>query len=93
MQRFLLGIDVGSTTAKVALVDPDKRLAFAEYRRHFAEQGNCVRIIRRFPTTDQEMHLVGVAGLLGDQLLEFNGRRIESLADLEQLAFLPQVRA
>jgi predicted CoA-substrate-specific enzyme activase len=43
MERMLLGIDVGSTTAKIALVDSDKRLRLSEYRRHFAEQANCVR--------------------------------------------------
>ena len=54
MKRYLLGIDVGSTTAKVAVVDGQKRLCFADYRRHFAEQGNCVRdllalVAERFP--------------------------------------------
>ncbi len=42
MNRYLLGIDVGSTTAKIALVGPDERLVFAEYRRHLAEQAACV---------------------------------------------------
>ncbi len=54
MQRLLLGIDVGSTTAKIAVVDADKRLCFNEYRRHHAEQAACVRqllelVARRFP--------------------------------------------
>ncbi len=41
--RFLLGIDVGSTTAKIALVDSQNELVYSEYRRHCAEQANCVR--------------------------------------------------
>jgi predicted CoA-substrate-specific enzyme activase len=40
---YLLGIDVGSTTAKIAVVDADKKLVFSEYRRHKAEQSKCVR--------------------------------------------------
>src|SRR5210317_1116957 len=40
---YLLGIDVGSTTAKIAVVDADKKLVFSEYRRHKAEQSACVR--------------------------------------------------
>ena len=75
MKRYLLGIDVGSTTAKVALVDPDKRLKFAEYRRHFAEQGNCVRdllalVAERFPDAEFRTAVCGsgarpIAQLLG----------------------------
>ena len=75
MKRFLLGIDVGSTTAKVALVDGQKRLRFAEYRRHFAEQGNCVRdlltlVAERFPDAEFKTAVCGsgarpIAQLLG----------------------------
>ncbi len=31
-----LGIDIGSTTVKVAVIDQDNRILFSEYRRHFA---------------------------------------------------------
>jgi len=40
--RLLLGIDVGSTTAKIAVLDANKRLLFSRYQRHLAEQVNCV---------------------------------------------------
>jgi len=33
---YRLGIDIGSTTVKVALIDSDKNLIFSDYRRHFA---------------------------------------------------------
>ena len=33
---YTLGIDIGSTTVKVALLDPDKNLLFSDYERHFA---------------------------------------------------------
>ena len=33
---YSLGIDIGSTTVKVAVMDSDKNLLFADYERHFA---------------------------------------------------------
>ena len=31
-----LGIDIGSTTVKVAVIDEDNKILFSEYKRHFA---------------------------------------------------------
>ena len=31
-----LGIDIGSTTVKVAILSPEKELLFSDYRRHYA---------------------------------------------------------
>ena len=64
MNRLLLGIDVGSTTAKIALVDGHERLILSEYRRHFAEQANCVRklleqVARQFPDTELKVAVCG----------------------------------
>ncbi|MCR5656265.1 MAG: 2-hydroxyacyl-CoA dehydratase [Butyrivibrio sp.] len=33
---FTLGIDIGSTTVKIALLDSDKNIVFSDYKRHFA---------------------------------------------------------
>ena len=33
---YTLGIDIGSTTVKIALLDPENNLIFSQYRRHFA---------------------------------------------------------
>ena len=35
-QDYLLGIDVGSTTVKVAIMDQVGEILYSEYRRHFA---------------------------------------------------------
>ena len=35
-QNYLLGIDVGSTTVKVAIMDQVGEILYSEYRRHFA---------------------------------------------------------
>ena len=34
---YKLGIDIGSTTVKVALLDKDNRLIASNYKRHFAK--------------------------------------------------------
>ncbi|MBQ8062835.1 MAG: 2-hydroxyacyl-CoA dehydratase [Clostridia bacterium] len=34
--NFRLGIDIGSTTVKIAILDPEDQLLFSDYRRHFA---------------------------------------------------------
>ena len=33
---YTLGIDIGSTTVKIALLDPAHQIIFSDYRRHFA---------------------------------------------------------
>jgi predicted CoA-substrate-specific enzyme activase len=33
---YTLGIDIGSTTVKIAILDPDGGMVFSDYRRHFA---------------------------------------------------------
>ena len=33
---YMLGIDIGSTTVKVAVIDDSRKLFFSDYRRHFA---------------------------------------------------------
>ena len=36
MQNLTLGIDIGSTTVKIAVLDETHRLLFADYQRHYA---------------------------------------------------------
>ena len=39
---FLAGIDVGSTTTKIAAVDPENgEVVYSDYRRHHAEHHSC----------------------------------------------------
>ncbi len=41
MSNFVrLGIDIGSTTVKVAIIDENEKLLFSDYRRHFADIQN-----------------------------------------------------
>ena len=34
--NYTLGIDIGSTTVKIALLDENETLVFADYKRHYA---------------------------------------------------------
>ena len=36
-QTYYMGIDIGSTTVKVAILSDDRRPVFTEYRRHNAD--------------------------------------------------------
>ncbi len=46
--RFKLGIDIGSTTVKVAVLDEENRLLFSDYERHFANiQETLAALIRK----------------------------------------------
>ncbi len=45
-RSYALGIDIGSTTVKTAILDEQKNLLFADYRRHFADiQGTLADLI------------------------------------------------
>ncbi|MCR5502831.1 MAG: 2-hydroxyacyl-CoA dehydratase [Lachnospiraceae bacterium] len=37
---YTAGIDIGSTTVKIAILDEDRKLVFQDYRRHFADIRN-----------------------------------------------------
>ena len=43
MSRLHMGIDVGSTTVKVVVLDENKNTLFAEYRRHFSDIKSTVK--------------------------------------------------
>ena len=46
MQEYRLGIDIGSTTVKIAILDQAKQLLFSDYRRHHADiQGTLADIL------------------------------------------------
>ncbi|MDO4619919.1 MAG: acyl-CoA dehydratase activase-related protein [Lachnospiraceae bacterium] len=46
-KSYTLGIDIGSTTVKIALLDENNKILFSDYQRHFAEiQTTASRLIR-----------------------------------------------
>ena len=36
MNTYKLGIDIGSTTVKIAILDENNQILFSDYERHFA---------------------------------------------------------
>lgn len=67
-KRLNLGIDVGSTTVKAAVVDPENfSLIFSDYRRHNADQAGTVgsiltEIDNKFPDSDFSAAVCGSGG-------------------------------
>ena len=46
--QYTLGIDVGSTTVKVAILDTDHKFLFSDYKRHFANiQGTLAELLHK----------------------------------------------
>jgi len=47
MKKFRMGLDVGSTTVKVVVLDSKENIIFSEYRRHFSDiRSTIIEIIR-----------------------------------------------
>ena len=42
---YTLGIDIGSTTVKIAILDPSYKIMFADYRRHHADIQGTLRAL------------------------------------------------
>jgi len=67
-ERLWVGLDVGSTTVKVAIVDPaTKKLLHADYLRHNTRQADTVRQLlcdahNRFPDSSFQLAICGSAG-------------------------------
>ena len=64
-QSYQAGIDIGSTTTKIVVIDPDsKEIIYSEYRRHNAAQVQSVRqalsrFADRFPGVSLRLALTG----------------------------------
>lgn len=63
-----LGVDVGSTTLKCAVVDETGALCFARYMRHYSKidqrLGELLRqVAEQFPGESMEVSLSGSAGM------------------------------
>ena len=43
--QYTLGIDIGSTTVKIAILDPNGELVFSDYVRHYADIQNALRTL------------------------------------------------
>lgn len=48
---YSLGIDIGSTTVKIAILDKEKNIIFSDYERHYANiQETLVSLLKKHMT-------------------------------------------
>ena len=90
-----LGIDVGSTTVKVAVLDGNDQILYSVYRRHHADvRATILEVLReaaaQFPTQEVTVAITGSGGLLLSQWLglEFVQEVIASKTAVE--TFIPK---
>ena len=90
-----LGIDVGSTTVKVAVLDGNDQILYSVYRRHHADvRATVLEVLReaaaQFPTQEVTVAITGSGGLLLSQWLglEFVQEVIASKTAVE--TFIPK---
>ncbi|NIZ18789.1 CoA activase [Spirochaetales bacterium BR151] len=67
-QHFRLGIDIGSTTAKIVLLDPENKQIFTRYRRHNTEVvatilGILHEVLTELGDIDLSVAITGTAGM------------------------------
>ncbi len=70
-----IGIDVGSTTVKLAVLDADNEVKWAVYRRHHADvRATIIEVLKEateaFPTETMTIAITGSGGLLLSQWLD-----------------------
>ena len=74
MSKLHMGIDVGSTTVKIVVLDDDKNILYSEYRRHYSDiKSTVLSIFDKAEETvgDREFSVVitGSGGLLLSEML------------------------
>jgi len=73
-KQYKMGVDVGSTTIKIVIVDSDLKILYKVYKRHqaniqqaFAEELN--KVIAEFPDTLFNINITGSAGMgIGERI-------------------------
>ena len=76
MKRVLhIGLDVGSTTVKVIVMDESLKIIYSSYERHFSDTKNTVctcleNLIEKFPGYDFNIALTGSGAMFVSKLLD-----------------------
>ncbi|RYL90443.1 2-hydroxyacyl-CoA dehydratase [Sporolactobacillus sp. THM19-2] len=66
--KLQVGLDIGSTTAKMVAINPEHKLVFKSYRRHFSEiKKTAVQLLhslfKKFPSAVLQLHASGSSGI------------------------------
>ncbi len=84
MSKYIAGLDIGSTTVKIAILDENKNLVRHDYRRHYSDVGK----------TLQAFLQDNLAGMEDDQFsFMLTGSAGISIAELLELPFVQEVIA
>lgn len=69
-----LGIDIGSTTVKVVILDQDQKMIFSGYERHNARiVDTLASLLERIPRLSEEQFSVGITGSIGMGIAQNTG--------------------
>ena len=69
-----LGIDIGSTTVKVVILDQDQKMIFSGYERHNARiVDTLTSLLERIPRPSEEQFSVGITGSIGMGIAQNTG--------------------
>ena len=75
MQKYRLGLDVGSTTVKLVIIDEEDKILFSEYMRHFSDMKGVLHDLFEVVTKDFADYVVtpavtGSGGMSVSKLLD-----------------------
>jgi len=97
MKNYRLGIDVGSTTVKIALIDFNGQLVFSFYRRHFTKTIDTLsqlfdQVIKEIGNVPTMVSITGSAGMGISEKTEWNFvQEVMASAELVKIKY-PTVR-
>ena len=72
MNTYTLGIDIGSTTVKIAILDENEKLLFADYERHFANiQETLADLLEKELASEIKTKALGLEKASGESKLRY----------------------
>lgn len=95
MSTFHIGIDVGSTTVKVVILNDKNDILFSKYQRHFSEIKDTVitllkEVSEQFKNTSFSVTITGSGGLLLAKLLDLSFVQEVIATKMAVNTFLPE---
>ncbi|MFC2766562.1 MAG: hypothetical protein ACFN27_04305, partial [Prevotella sp.] len=73
--NYRIGLDIGSTTAKIAVIDEQDRIVYSRYERHNARVGQLISsyfndLIKQFGDLDVNLCITGSVGMSAAEQLK-----------------------
>ena len=77
MDTLHVGLDVGSTTVKIIVLNEEKEVIYRDYQRHYSDTKNTVctvleDLIKRFPSNTFTLALTGSGAMSAAKFLDVN---------------------